>query len=99
MILSTIEVECPACGALPVFPCMTGTGKESSKCHAARGREAARLMAVLVEDAKERARQRAMHTCIKAMSSIRCTACNRGVPYPHATIEEIKGGITQGARK
>lgn len=61
MILSAIEVECPACGALPVFPCMTGTGKESSKCHAARGREAARLMAVLVEDAKERARQHAVN--------------------------------------
>ena len=98
MILSAIEVECPACGALPVFPCLTNAGKESSKCHAARGREAARLMAVLVEDAKERARQRAMHTCIKAMSSIRCTACNLGVPYPHATIEEIKDSLANWRR-
>lgn len=36
-----------------------------------------------------RLKLRAMHTCISAVSSMNCTACNRGVPYPAMTIEEI----------
>ena len=42
----------------------------------------------------ERHRLRAMHTCVRDMSSMRCTACNRGVPYPplvdeDATFDEL----------
>jgi hypothetical protein len=38
---------------------------------------------------EERAALRAQHTCVKTMSSIGCRACDRGVPYPHQTIEEL----------
>lgn len=38
---------------------------------------------------KEKAALRARHTCIKAVSSLRCHACNNGVPYPALTLEEI----------
>lgn len=31
---------------------------------------------------EERRRLRAMHTCVRDMSSMKCSACNRGVPYP-----------------
>jgi hypothetical protein len=40
------------------------------------------------QKARERA-QRQQHTCTKNMSSMNCSACNRGVPYPHETVEEI----------
>lgn len=32
---------------------------------------------------------RAQHTCVKKMSSLRCSACNSGVPYPELTIAEM----------
>jgi hypothetical protein len=37
---------------------------------------------------------RAMHTCIKDMSSMNCRACNAGIPYPHQSIEELLGSMT-----
>ena len=40
-------------------------------------------------DAAQRARLRARHTCVMATSSMNCRACNRGIPYPALTIEEI----------
>ena len=39
--------------------------------------------------AEEDRKLRAQHTCVKDMSSLGCRACNRGVPYPHATTEEL----------
>lgn len=30
----------------------------------------------------ERRRLRALHTCTRDMSSMQCSACNRGIPYP-----------------
>ncbi len=39
---------------------------------------------------------RAKHTCMDARSggtSMTCRACNRGVPYPHETIEEIEARL------
>jgi hypothetical protein len=35
-----------------------------------------------------KAELRRQHTCIMKTSSMDCRACNRGVPYPHMTIEE-----------
>jgi hypothetical protein len=32
---------------------------------------------------------RAKHTCIMQASSMRCLACDRGVPYPALTDEEM----------
>ncbi len=42
----------------------------------------------------ERRRLRARHTCVRDMSSMRCRACNRGIPYPPlvdegATLAEL----------
>jgi hypothetical protein len=38
---------------------------------------------------RENARLRAQHTCIREMSSMRCRACNAGVPFPHQSIGEL----------
>ena len=45
----------------------------------------------------EKLRLRAQHTCVKDMSSMKCRACNRGVPYPALTIEEIEEALAAGA--
>ena len=42
---------------------------------------------------------RAMHTCMKTMSSMNCLACNRGVPYPAMTVEEIEDSLASGRRE
>lgn len=39
---------------------------------------------------KSNAELRAKHTCVMAASSMRCLACNRGVPYPALTTEELE---------
>lgn len=44
----------------------------------------------------EKQRLRGMHTCIMDMSSMRCRACNRGVPYPALTIAEIEESLRVG---
>jgi hypothetical protein len=42
----------------------------------------------------ERRRLRALHTCVRDISSMNCRACNSGVPYPPlveegASLEEL----------
>ena len=32
---------------------------------------------------------RAQHTCMKDLRSASCAACNRGMPYPHASVDEL----------
>ncbi len=41
---------------------------------------------------------RAQHTCVLKMTSVNCRACNRGVPYPHMTIDEVKEALAAGRR-
>lgn len=36
---------------------------------------------------------RDQHICMKAMSSMNCGACNRGVPYPHESVEDMLAGM------
>lgn len=55
--------------------------------------------APLSDEKKENARLRGLHTCTMSMSSMNCRACNRGVPYPHMTIEEIKSALEAGAKE
>jgi hypothetical protein len=38
-----------------------------------------------------KAELRRQHTCVKDISSINCRACNRGVPYPHESLDELLG--------
>lgn len=38
---------------------------------------------------------RARHTCIRDASSMRCSACNAGVPYPHASVDDLIDGIAR----
>ena len=38
---------------------------------------------------RENARLRARHTCMRDMSSMRCRACNAGVPYPSQSVDEM----------
>lgn len=42
---------------------------------------------------------RAQHTCIKEMTSVRCRACNSGVPYPALTVDEIIESLAAGRRE
>lgn len=43
----------------------------------------------LLKTSEGRGLLRAQHTCIRQTSSMACLACNRGVPYPAATVDEI----------
>ena len=43
---------------------------------------------------KTDAELRAQHTCVRSGSSMRCIACNAGVPYPHEPLEELKENIS-----
>jgi len=42
---------------------------------------------------REDQKLRAQHTCQQSMSSMNCRGCNRGVPFPHPSIEEIIEGM------
>lgn len=42
---------------------------------------------------------RSKHTCVIRMESRSCTACNRGVPYPALTVDEIIDGLAAGRRE
>jgi hypothetical protein len=42
---------------------------------------------------------RSKHTCVLRNESRSCTACNRGVPYPALTVDEIIESLAAGRRE
>lgn len=46
--------------------------------------------------AADRDALRRQHTCIMSASSMRCRACDRSVPYPALTLEEISEALGRG---
>lgn len=47
----------------------------------------------------EKLELRAQHTCVLKMTSVNCRACNRGVPYPALTVDEIIESLAAGRRE